>query len=226
MEGTPRPRLHPLLTLAAISVTVFSAVGIGALTGFLPVSRSSTADTPPAAAEAPVQPAAPLPDASAMPAATPAPKPAKKHVAHKVVHVAAAPDAVPPGASVPPPPAPAPVEAPAPVPAGILGVVESVREVSQPGRGSALGPIAGGIAGAILGSQFGHGDGRSLMTIAGAAGGALAGKEVEKRATETKKWEITVRLDDGSRRTIATSAAPIWRGGERVRLVDGNLLPA
>ena len=33
MENTRTTRLHPLLTAAAISVTVFSAVGVGALTG-------------------------------------------------------------------------------------------------------------------------------------------------------------------------------------------------
>ena len=233
MEGTTRPRLHPLLTAAAISVTVFSAVGVGALTGFLPNSHSSARESAPTVADAPAQPAALAAEAPAMPAApaaAPAPRPAKKHVVHaapKPVEVAAAapaPEAPPMAASVPPPP-PAPVEAAAPVPIGTFGVVESVREASQPGQGSALGPIAGGIAGAILGSQFGHGDGRSLMTIAGAAGGAFAGKEVEKRATSSKKWEITVRLDDGSRRMIPSATAPIWHGGERVRLVDGQVLP-
>ena len=40
METTSR--LHPLLTAAAISVTVFSAVGVGALTGLLPNSIGSS----------------------------------------------------------------------------------------------------------------------------------------------------------------------------------------
>lgn len=71
MEDTARPRLQLLLTVAAIAVTVLSAVGIGALGGFLPVSRGSSADAPPAAAAAP--------------AATPAPQHAKKDVARKPV---------------------------------------------------------------------------------------------------------------------------------------------
>jgi outer membrane lipoprotein SlyB len=243
MEATTKPRLHPLLTAAAISVTVFSAVGVGALTGLLPTSHSSTRESSPAAAEAPAAPsvaqaaAVEAPTTPAAPAAAPAPKHVKKHVAHAtpkpVVVAAAAPDSPQMAAAVPPPPpapvaaAPAPVEAPASVvPAGTLGVVESVREVTQPGQGSALGPIAGGVAGALLGSQFGHGTGRNIMTIAGAAGGALAGKEVEKRATATKHWEVTVRLDDGTHRTISSPTAPIWHGGERVRLIDGRLQPA
>src|SRR6185503_10719509 len=36
-----KARLHPLLTAAAISVTVFSAVGVGALTGLIPTSFGS-----------------------------------------------------------------------------------------------------------------------------------------------------------------------------------------
>jgi hypothetical protein len=38
---TPRNRLHPLLTAAAISLIVLSAAGIAALTGVLPNSRGS-----------------------------------------------------------------------------------------------------------------------------------------------------------------------------------------
>jgi len=37
---TPTSRLHPLLTIAAISVTVLSAVGVASLTGMIPASKS------------------------------------------------------------------------------------------------------------------------------------------------------------------------------------------
>lgn len=40
------------------------------------------------------------------------------------------------------------------------------------------GTVAGGVAGAVVGNQFGDGRGRTLMTGVGAAGGALAGKEL------------------------------------------------
>ena len=49
-----RARLHPLLTIAAISVSIFSLVGIGALTGLLPHSTANKVevqDTGPAAVE-------------------------------------------------------------------------------------------------------------------------------------------------------------------------------
>jgi len=238
MEATNKPRLHPLLTAAAISVTVFSAVGIGALTGLLPTSHSTTKEAAPVA-QAPVSPSEPqaaLPEPTpampAAPAATPAPKPVKKHVAHAAPKVVAsaepsyapgAPDMQ--AANVPPPP-PAPVEAQKPVIDPNLGVVQSVKEVTHEPKSNGVGPIVGGIAGAVLGNQVGHGMGKNIATVLGAAGGAYAGKELEQKERTTKSWEITVRLDDGSYRTIQSTTAPFWHGGERVRLVDGQLRPA
>ena len=244
-EATTNKRLHPLLTAAAISVTVFSAVGVGAMTGLLPHSFSSTpqAQIASQAAETPL-PTPPIgagavreaseAQASEMPPAAPASTPAKP-VHKKPVHakatppvqIAQAPQAAPQaqGAPVPPPPPPA-IEAPRPLP-GVLGVVESVREVSKPAeKSNGVGPIAGGVAGAVVGNQFGHGTTKSVLTILGAAGGALAGKEIEKNVRTTKSWEINVRLDDGSYRTLTSEQPPFWHGGERVRMIDGKLQPA
>jgi outer membrane lipoprotein SlyB len=67
--------------------------------------------------------------------------------------------------------------------------------------------------------------GKNIATVLGAAGGAYAGKEIETRSRAEKHWETTVRLDDGSYRTVSSPTAPIWQSGNRVRLVDGRLLP-
>jgi outer membrane lipoprotein SlyB len=160
---------------------------------------------------------------------TPVRKPAKKHVAAArpaaPQPVAQSPEYFP--APIAQAPAPAPIEAPRPVPAGILGVVESVKEISQPAeKSNGAGPIIGGIAGAVLGHQVGQGTGRTIATVLGAAGGALGGKEIEKKVRATKHWEVVVRLDDGSYRTLTSDVAPYWHGGERVRLLDGKLNPA
>src|SRR5258706_550868 len=173
MEAVAKKALHPLLTVAAISVTVFSAVGVAALTGVLPHSVGSTKEAAPAAVVAAPEPLVAAPDmaASTAAAAKPAedvapmppaaarstPKPAHKKIAKapKPVQIAEAPQAAP----FPPPPAPvapAPtpvVQAPKPVPAGILGVVESVREVKQAQRTNGSGPILGGIAAAVAASR-------------------------------------------------------------------------
>jgi outer membrane lipoprotein SlyB len=246
MEAVANKRLHPLLTIAAISVTIFSAAGVAALTGVLPHSVGFNKETAPAAlvaapdiaaaaavssaAEKPADEVAPMPPAA--PASTP--KVAKKPVAR-----AALPKPTPrPAQPVQVPSqdfgeapriaqAPAPIEAPKAVPAGILGVVESVREVKQPAeKSNGVGPIAGGIAGAVLGNQFGKGMTRNVITVVGAAGGALAGTAIEKNVRATKHWEITVRLDDGSYRTMNSDVEPFWHGGERIRLIDGKLQPA
>jgi outer membrane lipoprotein SlyB len=206
-------RLHPLLTAAAISLTVFSAVGVAALTGLLPHSSSKEASTSVAAPapQATIENAIALP-ADSMPAAVPAPvsRPGPKRIAR---------------ASTPPvAQAPQPVEAPQPVVRpGLLGTVESVREVEQPGEAKGAGAVAGGVAGAVLGHNIG--DHNKLVTVLGAAGGALLGNHIEKQARATKNWEISVRFDDGSTQTLPSEAAPFWHQGDRVRLNEGKLQP-
>ncbi len=220
MEAAKRT-LHPLLTAAAVSVIVLSGVGVAAMTGLIPTSKGSVKEeTPVAAAQAPAAVEAPAP--------VPAPKPAKKQVAkaHKpATHVAYAET---PALTPPPPPAMAPAprvaEAPRPVvQPGLLGTVESVREVEQPGQANGIGAVGGGIAGAVFGHNIGEHN--KLVTILGAAGGALLGNHIEKQARATKQWELTVRLDDGATKTITSDAEPFWHPGDRVRLLDGKLQP-
>jgi outer membrane lipoprotein SlyB len=110
---------------------------------------------------------------------------------------------------------------------GNLGTIQAVREVQDPGEGTALGPIAGGVAGAVLGNQIGKGHGsRNVLTVLGAAGGAFAGRAIEKQARGTTHWEIDVRRDDGQQQTVRSDVAPSYQPGERVRVVDGKLQPA
>src|SRR6185503_16555505 len=200
METTTR-RLHPLLTAAAISLTVFSAVGVAALTGVLPNSRGSSEPAQVIAPEAqkPIEHAVSMPAPVATPAA-PAAKPKPRPVAR-----AAAPRA----------PAPAPVIAAAetvksaPLP-GAPGVIESVKEVEEPHDKTIAGPVVGGIAGAVLGHQIGSGRTRTAATAIGAGAGILAGRAIEKRVRTDKVWETTVRLEDGSAQTFKSEAQPAW----------------
>ena len=225
-------RLHPLLTIAAISVSVFSLVGIGAVTGLLPQSTANKSEIQAAAPAAAVEQFSavtpPLPVAPAPLSAAPEVKPAPKKV---VRHAPAAPKPAPvvlaeaPGVMAPPPPPPpAPIAvAPKPICAD-CGVVENFREVATKGQGTGLGAVAGGIAGALLGHQFGHGSGKTVITVAGAAGGAYAGNQVEKNVRSGKHYEISVRMEDGSVRTVAQDAAPAWRVGERVRIINNQVV--
>src|SRR2546430_4853054 len=202
-----RPRLHPLLTAAAISVTVFSAAGVAALTGLLPHSLGSSKEAEPVVAAS--TPATPAPQAAvetsmpaAAPQATPVVKPRPVHRAAKLqpaqpVQIAAA----------------APMaQAPQPaVPTGVFGTVESVKEVTTPGDGSSgVGAIGGGIAGAVIGNQFGHGSGRAVITVLGAAGGALAGKGIEKQHNAAKGSGDTRRMDGGPSPTPSSPSPALW----------------
>ena len=214
-------RLHPLLTAAAISVTVFSAVGVAAITGVIPHSRGQAKDeTPVAAVSAPAPQVEPVP----APIPAPAPKPVKKPVAHhkaRPVETVAA-------AEVPPPPpvaqAPQQVEAPKPVKKpGTYGVVESVRQVEIKGDAKGVGAVGGGVAGAVLGHNIG--DHNKIVTVLGAAGGALLGNQIEKTVRTEKAWEMTVRYEDGSTQSFQSKEAPFWHQGDHVRYYEGKLQP-
>jgi outer membrane lipoprotein SlyB len=102
------------------------------------------------------------------------------------------------------------------------GVVQSVHEVDTNGPGgSGIGVVGGAVVGGVLGNQVGEGNGRKLATVVGAVGGAFAGNEIEKRVNVAKSYEITVRLDDGSSRVITEAAAPSWRPGDKVKVING-----
>ncbi|WP_280153652.1 glycine zipper 2TM domain-containing protein [Piscinibacter sp. XHJ-5] len=101
------------------------------------------------------------------------------------------------------------------------GVVEGVREVEVKGQGTGLGAIGGAVVGGAVGNQVGKGGGRKAMTVLGAIGGGLAGHEIEKRARSEKVYEVKVRMDDGSVRTLTQKTAPT--PGSRVT-VEGNTL--
>jgi outer membrane lipoprotein SlyB len=209
MEKT-NSRLHPLLTAAAISITVFSAVGVASLTGLLPPSTGAQKE--PASLEVPQDTAKAIEPAIAHPA----PQPTKKRAAK-----ASKPRQVEPVVYREFAEAPKPVVQP-----GNLGTVQAVREVKQPGEHTAVGPIAGGVAGAVIGSQIGGGNGKKVMTVLGALGGAMAGKHIEQQARGTTRWEVDVRHDNGMQETVLSDVAPPYGAGDRVRVVDGRLQPA
>jgi outer membrane lipoprotein SlyB len=104
------------------------------------------------------------------------------------------------------------------------GTVESIRTLELKGDAVGLGAAAGGVTGAVVGNQLGHGTGNTAMTILGAVGGSLAGNEIEKNVKKRYSYRVTVRMDDGSFRTIGQSSAPAVVVGERVRVVDGTVI--
>jgi len=112
--------------------------------------------------------------------------------------------------------------APAAVPVcATCGVVTAVTAVEQKGEAGALGTVAGGVVGGVLGHQVGGGSGKTVMTVIGAVGGAMAGREVEKRQRSSTVYDTRVRMDDGSTRSFTVDTA--LAVGQKVR-VQGDQL--
>jgi outer membrane lipoprotein SlyB len=104
------------------------------------------------------------------------------------------------------------------------GRVTSVVVGEKAGEGGAAGLIAGGVAGALLGNQVGSGGGKKLATLAGAAGGAYAGKQVEGRVRTSKQWTVHVKYDDGKQDSFVYDNDPQMSNGDRVQKQNGTLV--
>ncbi len=104
------------------------------------------------------------------------------------------------------------------------GKVSSVQLLERAGEGSAVGMIAGGAAGALLGRQVGAGLGKDLATLAGAAGGAYAGKQLEQRMKTQKVWDVTVAYPGGETRHYEFAQDPGFQVGDVVRKSEQSIV--
>lgn len=95
--------------------------------------------------------------------------------------------------------------------------VTAVTRVDKAGEANAVGMIAGGVAGAMLGRQVGGGFGKDLATIAGAAGGAYAGKKIQENMNTTQVWQVSVTDSHGGSATFDFAQDPGFKVGDRVR---------
>ena len=112
----------------------------------------------------------------------------------------------------------------APAACATCGVITSVQYVEKKGEGSGVGLVAGGVVGGVLGHQIGSGRGNTAATILGAGAGAYAGNQIEKNAKKKSYWVVSVRLDNGEKRSVTMASKPAYHKGERVKIVDGNRL--
>lgn len=187
-------RTHPILIAAGVAVLLFSLLGAAALTGILPIANTKQAE-----------PVAIAPSGAARTEASP-----RKETTAQPAPVAPARPAAGRGISAAPCPN--------------CGVIDAIQPVEVKGKTSGLGAVAGGVAGGLLGNQIGSGNTRSVLTVGGAAGGAFAGDAIEGQMKKHTVWRITVRLEDGSLRTLSQSAQPPFAVGDRVRIVNGSSL--
>jgi outer membrane lipoprotein SlyB len=242
-------KTHPMIIVAAASVTVLSLAGVAALAGWMPGSNAATLQN---AAGAPLAAAAPATVAKAESPATinvpagstitvePKSAPRRSTTTPRATQQAAA------NYEAPQPrytrvatsstqpvsdsgiyvenARPTSNTAPAPAICNSCGTIQSVQEISNKGEGTGLGAVAGGVLGGLLGSQIGGGNGKKAMAVVGAAGGAFAGHEVEKRVRGETQYQITVRFDDGNTRNYTETTPTQLQSGDRVRLENGRLV--
>lgn len=241
-QTTPqKQRLHPLVATAAGAVIVASLAATAAITGIFPKASSNNAqngqtqaaliasqpavDTAAAAsaalaaqaqqqaAEQAAQKAAAEKAAAAQAESRPAPRPAAAHHRHT--------------------PAPQPPQyaqqtsAPAqPAYCQTCGTVVAITQTRTPGQSSGIGAVGGAAAGGLLGNQFGHGNGRTAMTIIGALGGGLAGNQVEKQVRAETDYQVEVQMESGATRSFTYHNPPPFGQGQRVRIENGTLVGA
>jgi outer membrane lipoprotein SlyB len=104
----------------------------------------------------------------------------------------------------------------------LCGTVDSIRTVEVRDEAGVAG-AAGGPAGAGAGEQTVEGSRGAAVTLLG-TGGAIAGNEIEKTVKKRYAYRVTVRMDDGSFRTVSLPTPPALAVGDKVRLVEGRLV--
>lgn len=103
------------------------------------------------------------------------------------------------------------------------GVVQTIDLVGQSNTGGIpAGAILGAVIGGVLGNQVGGGSGKTAATVIGAAGGAYAGNEIEKRnQQQAEAYKFTIRMSDGTYQTLTQVSHADIRVGDRVRIDNG-----
>ena len=203
METQAVRTTHPLIIIAAITVTLFSLVGIGAVLGWIPTSVGGAGPAP--IAQAPEQPIV-------------QPEPAKQSEQKPIVKRPR------PVVRSEPPHAIAVVPPPPPMVAAVCrecAVIEEVREVEKAGQGSGVGAVGGAVVGGVIGHQVGSGRGKKLATVLGAVGGGVAGNQIEKNVKKTVEYQIVIRYEDGTKGLFTQATPPSWRAGDKVRIFNG-----
>ena len=108
------------------------------------------------------------------------------------------------------------------------GVVTRIDQRSRGGTApNATGAVLGGIIGAVAGREIAQrntdSDGRqNTATVAGAAGGALAGNAIQNRMQGQATYDVHVRLDNGQMTVVSQTDLGGLREGAYVRVTNGR----
>jgi outer membrane lipoprotein SlyB len=105
-----------------------------------------------------------------------------------------------------------PAARPQAVTCALCGTIEAIRTVEVVDE-------AGGSTLADAGREGG-------ATILGSSGSAASGNEIAQGSRRRHAYRVTVRMDDGSYRTVSLAAPPALAVGDKVRVVEGKLVRA
>ena len=103
------------------------------------------------------------------------------------------------------------------------GVIDGYSAVQVKGQNNGVGAVAGGLGGALIGSKIAGRNNHTLGGVIGAVGGGLLGNAIESHERTTTAYDVRVRMDDGSVRTVRQAAVPTV--GQHVN-VEGSTLKA
>jgi outer membrane lipoprotein SlyB len=104
------------------------------------------------------------------------------------------------------------------------GSVESVRKITAQGQANGTGAVIGGVVGGVLGNQVGGGRGKDVATVAGVVAGGVAGHQIEKSTKSVTYFDIKVRMEDGTLRSVRSESDPGLMTGDRVKIENNRVV--
>ncbi|HEV7414343.1 MAG TPA: hypothetical protein VGP14_11855 [Casimicrobiaceae bacterium] len=145
---------------------------------------------------------------------------ARRVVAVLVLAGAASPLAAQTGAPLPPPGAPKPTSTET---CDRCGTIASIRQATSKDSWTRVGAVSSGGAGtsdlaplAVTQFEVGRDLSKQGTVLLGAAGGV--GYQSRPSALNVQRWELVVRMDDGSVRSVTQTYQPMLQSGDRVRV--------
>jgi outer membrane lipoprotein SlyB len=100
----------------------------------------------------------------------------------------------------------------------LCGTVESIRTIEVRDEAVGAAGATGGSAAAVASERTAGRSGGAAATFFG------AGTAEHEIARKRFAYRVTVRMDDGSFRTVSLSSPPTLNVGDKVRVVEGKLV--
>lgn len=102
------------------------------------------------------------------------------------------------------------------------GRVSSIEVVDGKSSGAG-GAVLGAVLGGVIGRQIGSGTGRDVATGVGIVGGALIGRNIQKRQA-SDIYRVVVTLDNGGTRSFDYQRIDDLGVGDRIKVEGGQLV--